>query len=77
DAALLIACDYELNKVMMGLKGKRLITYGVPMLNDGCFNTEVEYEKVIETWQNDALKRAALTAFGYAYINFGNGLNNH
>ena len=49
DAALLIACDYELNKVMMGLKGKKLITYGIPMLNDGCFNTEVEYEKVIET----------------------------
>ncbi|SFM61588.1 DUF116 domain-containing protein [Methanolobus profundi] len=49
DGALLIACDYELNKVMMGLKGKNLITYGIPMLNDGCFNTEVEYEEVIET----------------------------
>ncbi|WP_292466822.1 DUF116 domain-containing protein [Methanolobus sp.] len=49
DAALLIACDYELNKVMMGLKGKKIVTYGIPMLNDGCFNTEVEYEKVIET----------------------------
>jgi hypothetical protein len=49
DAALLIACDYELNKVMMGLKGKRLVTYGIPMLNDGCFNTEVDYGKVVET----------------------------
>lgn len=49
NAALLIACDYELNKVMMGLKGKKLVTYGIPMLNDGCFNTEVEYQKVIET----------------------------
>jgi len=49
DGALLIACDYELNKVMMGLKGKNVITYGISMLNDGCFNTEVEYEKVIET----------------------------
>ncbi len=49
DAALLIACDYELNKVMMGLKGKSLITYGIPMLNDGCFNTEVEYAEVIKT----------------------------
>lgn len=28
-------------------------------------------------WQDDALRRAALTAFGYAYTNFGNGLNNH
>ena len=49
DAALLIACDYELNKVMMGLKGKNLITYGIPMLNDGCFNTGVEYAEVIKT----------------------------
>ncbi len=48
EGALLIACDYELNKVMMGLKGKNIVTYGIPMLNDGCFNTEVDYEKVIE-----------------------------
>ncbi|WP_094227926.1 DUF116 domain-containing protein [Methanolobus psychrotolerans] len=49
DAALLIACDYELNKVMMGLKGKEIVTYGIPMLNDGCFNTEVDYGMVIDT----------------------------
>lgn len=49
DAALLVACDYELNKVMRGLKGKNIITYGIPMLNDGCFNTQVKYEKVLET----------------------------
>jgi len=49
DAALLIACDYELNKVMMGLKGKKIVTYGIPMLNDGCFNTEVEYGNVLDT----------------------------
>ncbi len=49
DAALLIACDYELNKVMMGLKGKSIVTYGIPMLNDGCFKTKVDYDKVIET----------------------------
>ena len=49
DAALLVACDYELNKVMMGLKGKNIVTYGIPMLNDGCFNTKVDYDKVIET----------------------------
>lgn len=49
DAALLIACDYELNKVMMGLKGKNIVTYGIPMLNDGCFNTKVDYDTVIET----------------------------
>jgi hypothetical protein len=49
EGALLIACDYELNKVMMGLKGKNIVTYGVPMLNDGCFNTEVEYSELLET----------------------------
>ncbi|WP_319506939.1 DUF116 domain-containing protein [uncultured Methanolobus sp.] len=49
DAALLIACDYELNKVMMGLKGQKIVTYGIPMLNDGCFNTEVEYGNVLDT----------------------------
>ncbi len=48
DAALLLACDYELNKVMMALKGKGIATYGIPMLNDGCFNTNIEYEKLIE-----------------------------
>jgi len=24
------------------------VTYGVPLLNDGCYNTKVDYEKVIE-----------------------------
>lgn len=47
DGALLIACDYELNKVMMALKGKDIVTYGVPMLNDGCYNTEVDYDSVL------------------------------
>ncbi|AFV23147.1 hypothetical protein Mpsy_0938 [Methanolobus psychrophilus R15] len=48
EGALLIACDYELNKVMMGLKGKNIVTYGIPMSNDGCFNTEVEYWRVLQ-----------------------------
>lgn len=48
DGALLIACDYELNKVMMGLKGRSIVTYGIPMSNDGCFNTVVEYWKVLQ-----------------------------
>ncbi len=41
DGVLLIACDYEINKVMRALKGKKVITYGVPMENDGCFGTFV------------------------------------
>lgn len=48
DGVLLIACDYELNKVMRALKGKNVVTYGVPMENDGCYGTEVDYSKVIE-----------------------------
>jgi hypothetical protein len=51
DGALLIACDYELNKVMMALKGTRIVTYGVPMLNDGCYNTQVEYNDIIRAFE--------------------------
>ncbi|AEH60467.1 protein of unknown function DUF116 [Methanosalsum zhilinae DSM 4017] len=45
DAALLVACHYELNKVMISLKSKNIITYAFPMENDGCYATEVDYEK--------------------------------
>jgi uncharacterized protein len=44
-----IACNYEINKGMCSLNGKKIVTYGVPLLNDGCYNTKVDYEKVIET----------------------------
>ena len=47
DGALLVACNYELNKVMRALKRKKIVTYGVPLLTDGCYNTEVEYENLI------------------------------
>lgn len=43
EGALLIACNYELNKVMRVFKGSNVITYGVSMLNDGCYNTQVDY----------------------------------
>jgi hypothetical protein len=43
-----IACDYEINKAMCALNGKKVVTYGVPLLNDGCYNTKVDYEKVTE-----------------------------
>jgi len=48
DGILGIACDYEINKGMCALNGKKVVTYGVPLLNDGCYNTKVDYEKVIE-----------------------------
>ncbi len=47
DGALLVACNYELNKVMRALKRKDIVTYGVPLLTDGCYNTEVDYENLI------------------------------
>lgn len=48
DGILGIACDYEINKGMCALNGIKVVTYGVPLLNDGCYNTKVNYEKVIE-----------------------------
>lgn len=51
DGALLLACNYELNKVMRSLKNKNITTYGVPLLNDGCYATEVDYSKMIEVME--------------------------
>ncbi len=50
DGVLLIACDYEINKVMRALKGKKVVTYGVPMERDGCYGTEVDYQKVLDAF---------------------------
>jgi hypothetical protein len=52
DGALLIACDYELNKVMQALKGTKIVTYGIPMLNDGCYNTQVDYNDIIQAFED-------------------------
>jgi hypothetical protein len=52
DGVLLIACDYEINKVMRALKGKKVTTYGVPMENDGCFGTQVDYQKVLNVFED-------------------------
>ena len=51
DGVLLIACDYEINKVMRALKGKGVVSYGIPMERDGCFGTEVNYHKVLDTFE--------------------------
>ncbi len=45
DAALLVACAYECNKVMMALGA--LATYGVSLDSDGCVGTEVTESNVI------------------------------
>ena len=44
DAALLVACPYECNKVMMALGG--LTTYAVELDRDGCVSTDVSLDRV-------------------------------
>lgn len=51
DGVLLIACDYEINKVMRALKGKNVVSYGISMERDGCYGTEVNYQKVLDTFE--------------------------
>jgi len=46
DAALLVACPYECNKVMMALG--RLATYAVPLDRNGCVGTDVALARVAE-----------------------------
>lgn len=46
DAALLVACPYECNKVMMALGA--LATYAVCLDRDGCVNTDVSLDRVRE-----------------------------
>ena len=48
DAALLVACKYELVKVMRALEPLGIITYGVALEHDGCFNTGVDYDKLLD-----------------------------
>jgi len=52
DGALLVACNYELNKVMRSLKGKNIVTYGIPLLNDGCFDTKVDYDNLVNVMES-------------------------
>lgn len=52
DGILLIACDYEINKVMRALKGKGVVSYGIPMERDGCFGTEVNYQNVLNAFES-------------------------
>ena len=51
DGALLVACHYELNKVMRSLKSKNIVTYGVPLLNDGCYATNVDHEQLLKVME--------------------------
>ncbi|MGP8322020.1 MAG: DUF116 domain-containing protein [Methanosarcinaceae archaeon] len=52
DGAFLLACNYELNKVMRSLKRKNIETYGVPLLNDGCYATEIDYSNLLAVMED-------------------------
>lgn len=51
DGALLLACYYELNKVMRHLKRHNIVTYGVPLIKDGCYATEIDYNNLKNVMQ--------------------------
>ena len=51
NASLLVACNYELVKVMRSLEPLGIVTYGVPLIRDGCFNTAVDYERLLDAME--------------------------
>ena len=46
DGILLLACDYELNKVMRSRAPLDVPVYGVPLTKDGCYNTETNVKSL-------------------------------
>lgn len=54
DGVLAIGCNYEINKGMRELKKTDIITYGVPLLSSGCYNTQIdlnEFEKQLDFFE--------------------------
>ncbi|MCK4491160.1 MAG: DUF116 domain-containing protein, partial [Candidatus Altiarchaeales archaeon] len=49
DGVILLACNYELNKVMRYLSPHNIVSYGVPLIKDGCFNTEADLGLLYDT----------------------------
>ncbi|WNY28205.1 hypothetical protein MmiEs2_03890 [Methanimicrococcus stummii] len=45
DGVLAIGCNYEINKGMRELKRSKIMTYGVPLLSAGCYNTHIDLEE--------------------------------
>lgn len=44
DGVLAIGCNYEINKGMRELKRTKIMTYGIPLLSSGCYNTKIDLE---------------------------------
>ncbi|MBZ3936007.1 DUF116 domain-containing protein [Methanimicrococcus blatticola] len=45
DGVLAIGCNYEINKGMRELKRSKIMTYGVPLLSAGCYNTQIDLKE--------------------------------
>lgn len=45
DGVLAIGCNYEINKGMRELKSSKIMTYGIPLLSAGCYNTHIDLEE--------------------------------
>ncbi len=48
-AALGVACVHDLNEAMRNLARVGITVLGVPLIKDGCIETEVDYKKIIKT----------------------------
>ena len=48
DGILLLACNYELNKVMRSLAPLNVPVYGVPLTKDGCYNTKTNVKALYD-----------------------------
>ena len=46
DGILGIGCYYEINKVMRSLSYQNCPIYGVPLTNDGCYNTKTNLKQL-------------------------------
>jgi len=45
DGVLAIGCHYEINKGMREMKRKKIMSYGIPLLSNGCYNTSIDLEE--------------------------------
>ena len=47
DGVFVVACNYEINKGMRSLRSTNIPIVGFSLLNDGCFNTCLNYDEML------------------------------
>ena len=55
EGVLAIGCYYEINKGMRELKNKKLVTFGIPLLSNGCYNTKIdidEFKQLLDAFES-------------------------